>query len=139
MAETTLERVNQREYIRRARELLGAEPVKIGRIPMWLKKRLVKAVKGERIESDLPPALLFASWILENDAPTRGWLDHWGASRDASGEEVFVSEPYNIDPDQMAKIDRFAELLGLDWQLNAKSWHYPGYTFRIEFWPLRWC
>jgi len=138
MSETTLERVNQREYIRQARELLGAEKVKIGRIPIWLKRRLVQAVKDGRIESDWPAELRFVEDILQNDAPTRGWLDHWGSARSSRSYvkgEMFVSEPYDLCPDKMEKIDQFAELLQLDWHVLANSWHYPGYTFRVEFWP----
>jgi hypothetical protein len=84
-------------------------------------------------ESEALDDLIFATRFLE--AVSRSWLDHWGKSRGEDGQEVFVSEPYHMDPDDMEKIDQFAELLQLDWTLNAKSWHYPGHTFRVEFWP----
>jgi hypothetical protein len=133
-----LEQLDQSEYIRQARALLGSEQVKQGRIPMWLKRRLVQAVKDGRLESRWPAELRFAEDILQNDAPTRGWLDHWGSARSSRcyvKGGMFVSEPYDLCPDKMVKIDQFALLLQLDWHVLAKSWHYPGSTFRLEFWP----
>jgi hypothetical protein len=138
------ESVAIRNKIVQARQLLNPPPVKTGRIPKWLKSRLLKAVKEGRLKSDLPPKMIYVGSILLNNPLTRGiaehsWLDHWGTSKlsrqPESNDDIFVSEPYHISPESMEKIHQFAKVLDLGFVVLANSWHYPGATFRIEFYP----
>jgi hypothetical protein len=136
MTETTLERVNTKEYIRQARDLMPVAEVKQWAMPKWFLDRLRRAIRDGRFVTEFAESPTTA---LTSNKLTRGWLDHWGSSRNVRkcipADRVFVSEPYELCIGKLNRIQRFADLLGLYWMLCARSWHYPGSTFRIEFWP----
>ena len=121
----------QQEIIDRARDLLQPSAVKTGRIPPWLRWKLRAAKREGRID----PAGESDTWLLQAAVVAAGggglWMDHWGRT-DWNFKDVFVTEPYHFEEEP---VRRFAELLDLDYRVSANSWHYPGSTFRILFFP----
>jgi hypothetical protein len=116
------------QVIKAARKVLEPTRVKQGRVPKWLKDRLKQAQKEGRLGATHP-------WesLLQAAADASGghhWLDHWGTTM-WGGHEWFVSEPYNLDWDILQELQKFAEILGQRFRIDANSWHYPGRTIRI--------
>lgn len=124
--------------IRQAREVLKPTPVRTSHVPTWLKKRLVLASREGKF--DVNPAVgLLGSAVLHTvteDADDDRWLDHWGSTEDESVGmlDCFVSEPYYF---HQGSVQAFADLLDLEWVMSPNSWHYPGHTFRLLFFPRK--
>lgn len=110
-------------------------PVKHGRLPAWLKRR-VRAGAGRRRLSGggWPPG---DSFILSSLGARYPWLDHWGiASR--NGRDCFVSEPYGLTGHAARDVLEFCRVLKLEFDIDATSSHYPTRTLRITMWPTEW-
>lgn len=96
-----------------------ASPVRWGHVPKWLKKRL--APHGLDLTCYTP------AHPLLNGAE---WLDHWGTAIEG-GEEVFVSEPYQLTAEGMRSLLHFATVLNLSVIVLAPSAYYPTHSLRI--------
>jgi hypothetical protein len=117
-------------YIDAARAVLKPTPVELHKIPRWLSVRLYQARQEGKIhvKPNMPSyCLLYA--VAGPDS--FDWLDHWGTTT-VDGEVEFVSELYSLN---LKAAKRFAKLLGLKWRYSANSWWYPGWTYRISFYP----
>ena len=130
-----------REFIAHAREVLRPSKVKINHMPGWLTKRMLVAKKAGKFSS------LFLSRsgsnmmveILAAMPRLSHWADHFGSTILARGgkgpREFFVAEPYGLTEQSALGAIQFAEMLDLGIEIDANSWHYPGSTVRIIFWP----
>lgn len=130
---------SQATIIRRARQILQPTEVSTGTIPAWLVKRLQAANRAGRIDNPrgLHPNVQTDVTFLLPDAvgPDAQWLDHWGTAACPVCDDAFVAEPYEFYEETIESAQRFAELLDLSWLYSPNSWHYPGHTFRLLFWP----
>ena len=97
-------------------------------MPNWLRKRLLRAFGGRYGSSGLA-ALMAAQQALGD---TNGWLDHYGVTTE-QGKAVFVSEPYDLMPNGIEGIVRFAKACGCEWYVTADSYWFPGRTVRVVF------
>jgi len=129
-------RYGSKEHIEAARRLLEPSKVDYHKLPAWLQKRLQQARRdghgGLRrgIASNRGAALVEAAM----PSPT---LDHWGKI-DWCGASAFVVEPYTYDQQH---IDDFLEIIGpgVEYEISANAWHFPGRTFRIVFREFKQC
>ena len=128
------------EIIRAARKILEPTPVKVYRIPPWLRRRLCEAVKAKRLPRSEYARPLEPVYLLDNAARLAAgagdrFLDHWGRT-DVCGRDCFVTEPYHPIPDKVC--DEFCRLLDptgkVVWETTPNSWHFPGRTYRYLFW-----
>lgn len=133
--ETDGEGARQRQFIDDARKLLNPSPVRTSHVPTWLKKKIRAAVKAKQVAARYsdPEMVLLNDLTWENR-----WLDHYGTTTWRDFKDVFVSEPYSVDGKTLSQIEQFAERLGLECQVDANSWHFPGWTIRILLWPKEW-
>lgn len=126
-------------WIEEARRLHQPTPVKQNHVPRWLRSRLLEAFREGRASKAWLPyrhctrgeSLL---WALADHLRTEyggSWLDHWGSTT-MHGEQVFVAEPY-LNPNHLENARRFADVLDLDFRIDANSWWYPGSTTRLIF------
>ncbi len=106
------------KFLIAARKALTPSPVKLGKVPTWLKKSM---------------KLVFKDPDKEIHSPI--WSDHWGTAEWGSHKDAFVSEPYGIGIDTLVAVDDFAKKVGCEWKLCSNSYHFPGNTFRIVFYP----
>jgi hypothetical protein len=128
------------QRIREAREVMKPSPVKLNRVPLWLKKRLIAAKKAGKFDTDddrytrddIYYAAAQAVQTVYRFRDASDLLDHWGTTDWYDWKDAFVTEPYH-HPAQVAK--SFADLLGLEWNESPNSWWNPGETFRIVFYP----
>lgn len=117
----------QQEFFRRARELLKPSEVRLNHVPNWFRLRLLKAFKHPWGNTGGDAILSHAVDVHFRDPY---WLDHWGSTDNG---KVFVSEPYNLSPENVAELDSFAKKLGVQWYISACSWWFPGQTIRVAF------
>ena len=119
--------------IREGRIALESSPVRLHHFPAWLRRQIRTAMrkgaipKLSKYEYTGGDSLLY--YAARETTGGSSWLDHWGSTK-MWGEDVFVSEPYQLD---LQSAERFAAALGLKWGYSATSWWYPGATFRIWF------
>jgi hypothetical protein len=146
-----LEHEDRDEFIQQLRDLLRPTRVRPQHIPTWLRDHL-QSLHAEGIIQTYPgfgPMDLFAAAVDlangENHSVIR-WLDHWGSTRISTPNghlEPFVTEPYcysvddgyTKDREMWQPLHRFADILGGNYLIDANSWHYPGRTIRILFFP----
>ena len=84
----------------------------VGKLPRWFKK-LVK--------------------VETNDMGFhQRWLDHIGRLK---GQDVFISQPYNINSEDMIHITTLSQKYHLHPQISGKSSWYPGRTASVMLWP----
>ena len=121
----------QTALIKEARELLQPSKVKTGKIPPWLRSKLRKAKREGRIDPVGPGDCFLLEAAAIASSGSAAWLDHWGRTA-WNFKDAFVSEPYQFEEESARK---FAELLGIDCELSPNSWHFPGRTFRLLFYP----
>lgn len=131
----------QQEEINELRTLLNPSPVKQQRIPKWLRTKLRAAKRAGKIElleyesrNDYALVTAAAHAASGSGWGTHGWLDHWGTTETCLHDELFVCEPYELGADALQSVAKFAELLGINYEVHANSWHFPGKTIRILFW-----
>lgn len=119
-----------REFIEAARKVMQPSPVRPCKVPLWMRKRLFAAMRRMGLNAQTN-----ANCELLTTVSPRGLLDHHGRTN-WHGNDAFVTEPYD-DRSELAAV--FAERLGdgVEWRLDANSWHFPGRTFRIVFWEDR--
>ena len=102
------------------------EPV-YGRWPKWFLRSIVKASQAFRIDQDvntLSEASMHRDW-------GRYWLDHWGTIYQGD-LELFVSEPYHLQPCDADAAIEFAKAIGHPIQISyGMGWHAPNLTDRI--------
>ena len=125
--------------INEARKVL--KPVKVdygSNFPGWFSKRLRAYLRMRSLRS-------YASYancqeVLRHvEAPWgRGYnpFDHVGVIKTDKGVRV-VFEPYDFDFTMHSICDAFATALGIGYCISPNSYHYPGYTMRIEFYERR--
>jgi hypothetical protein len=126
------EQMEQDKEIREARKRLKPTRVKSRHVPAWLRSRLLKLKR----EGKLPTArkwpnnyeLLMAA---EKAAGCVHLFDHWGSTQ-RNGKIVLVSEPYGPCVKSVVKL---ADFLGVECSIEANSWHYPGCTVRVVYYP----
>ncbi|MEO2032833.1 MAG: hypothetical protein ABGZ35_12175 [Planctomycetaceae bacterium] len=128
---TIIPKHRTRARIEAARRLLKPSPVDYHKLPAWLRKRLQQARREGRI--GLPRGIASNSGAALVDAAMPGsTLDHWGRLlwRD---KPAFVVEPYRY---LQQHIDDFLEVIGpgVEYEISANAWHFPGRAFRIVFW-----
>jgi len=66
-----------------------------------------------------------------------GWVDHLYRERwpDVPGGWIYVAEPYQLEPEDMAELGRLA---GEGWRVEVTAWramHYPGHTLAVTLIP----
>lgn len=98
-----------------------------GRWPRWFLRSIIRASRQLRIDQEIrtkTEASMHREW-------GRYWLDHWGTIR--KGEtELFVSEPYHLQPADAERAIEFAEAIEETIQIDyGAGWHAPGQTDRI--------
>lgn len=118
----------QERMILELRERLKPSPVRIGHVPNWFRLALLKAY-GCAFGDTSGAGILHEASIRWRGS----WLDHWGSTRLANGEVVFVAEPYDFSPANAAECEQIAVALGCRWYPEANSWWWPGQTKRIVF------
>ena len=126
--------LSQETLIRKARELFEPSKVDIQRVPPWLRKRLIAALKAKSYTNVC--ATRHSGGLLESAANATDdsmWLDHWGVTT-MSSVQYFVSEPYEYGF-HLRAIQQFVDMLTLEYRVLANSWHFPGRTIRILFRP----
>ena len=110
-------------------DLLRAEPLRKHKMPRWLHSRL------RSLPDNLIGARYFGpgrqAWMVR----VCDWLDHWGYYVNERGDEIFVSEPYDADQEDLREMANFADQIGAKLYARPVSAHYPGHTLRFEFWP----
>lgn len=130
-------------------ELDLGSPLKYHQVPGWLAKRLRLKAKELRILTTFKGLRLSDGDILQKLADGGDWLEHWGTGTYEggaiegehgglvleNGQEVFVSEPYDLHCSQIAELQAFCAMLDLDFLISAASWHYPTHTLRIILYP----
>ena len=125
------EKAKQADYHHRlmtVRKLLGPSEVRLGDVPAWLQRRLVKAF-GNPLK--LRGGLAILNHAVEvHFGGGNFWLDHFVTVDDG---QVFVAEPFEVEPSTIALLDTFAERLGVGFRISANSWWQPGKTIRLEF------
>lgn len=100
--------------------------VKLHHVPNWLKVRIRERVGRGYDLHDV---------MIRND-DDGFWLDHWGSTKLANGQEAFVSEPYGLNGRGMAGLLRTSEALNLHVSVHAASeWNPSGGTIRILLTP----
>jgi hypothetical protein len=121
----------QDKEIREARKKLKPTKVKSRHVPAWLRSRLLKLRREGKFQSDRTNnyALIFSA---AEAVGCSCLLDHWGSAQ-RNGETVFVSEPYGAEAE---RVERLATFLGVNGVIESNSWHYPGYTVRVVFYPI---
>jgi len=109
----------------RVERVATGTPVRWGHVPTWLKKRT------------RPYALDLTCYTTAHPLFGGGaeWLDHWGTTIDADGEEDFVSEPYHLNAEGMRGLLHFAAALDLYFIVRAASAYFPTHSLRIKFMP----
>jgi len=121
----------QRRQIQAARELLKPSEVRLHHVPRWLARR-IKAALGKssrRYYSAFDEVQRAAAATAANGSAY--WLDHFGSTT-LHGRPAFVAEPY-LSPSMIPDAIRFAELLGLTFDILPNSWWFPGRTTRLVF------
>jgi hypothetical protein len=106
-------------------------PVKLGKVPTWLGKRLLR-VFGPTDCGYRDSRALFEYWARKRCK--RDWLDHWGTTR-IGDWEILVSEPYLRPTDDLSEVAAFAEALGCDLVVGGASHWNPGKTLRLALMP----
>lgn len=121
----------QRRQIQAARELLKPSEVRLHHVPRWLARRIrAKLGKSPRsYHSAFDDVQRAAAATAANGSAY--WLDHFGSTT-FKGRPAFVAEPY-LSADMIPDAIRFAELLGLTFDIRPNSWWYPGQTTRLVF------
>jgi hypothetical protein len=102
-------------------------PVRLGHLPAWLKTRLTPHRRRLNCADHFHTLFRLGA--------NASWLDHWGSTVGAQGQELFVSEPYPLGPRDLQAILIFAETLGLEVTLSAASHHFPTGVTRFTFMP----
>lgn len=109
------------------RHQMGLIEPDYGRWPRWFLPCIIRASNGGRIEQAIrtkAEASMHRDW-------GRHWLDHWGTI-ERGGQELFVSEPYRLQPVDAGRAIEFAEAIGEVIQIDyGIGWHAPGQTDRI--------
>lgn len=127
-------------WIEEARRLHQPTPVKQNHVPQWLWRRLLKVFRDNptlkaRLMRDSCRVGYYMVRELADDVSggfmSSSWLDHWGTTV-MHGEQVFVAEPY-LNAGDLENARRFADVLDLDFRIDANSWWYPGRTTRLIF------
>jgi len=121
-----------RAHIDRARKLLQPTPVRSGHVPSWLSKALRRHIKSDLFTYS-PTTHCRLQYAVCSKCPYARWLDHWGSTT-MFGDPIFVAEPY-LNEDDLPNIAAFADRLDIAWSLSPNSWHFPGRTTRILFYP----
>ena len=116
------------DRIKLAREVLKPSRVRLHRSPFWFRQAL-----REALWSPNRPIGRHGEVLIHQVLGPLGWLDHWGLSKLDSGTEVFVSEPYSVDENEILSIAAVASAIDCRWWLSANSWWNPGATIRIVF------
>lgn len=113
------------------REYLKPTPVIDGKVPTWMRKRLLSLKAEGRIKAFSNSNNQLLAGLLAKIPAKYSWFDHDGTSI-VDGCEIFVNEPYHYyaEPNQA-----FADLLDCELYVLANSWWYPGWTIRVAFWP----
>lgn len=95
-------------------------------------------VRGERVRRGVFPA-----WVrkLQEEHAEPGelpfhnsWLDHCGTIPSSEVGEVFVSEPYDLTPEDVHDLVEDAERFEFDFLISATSFHFPTRTVRVLAW-----
>lgn len=115
------------QQIQAARAILKPSPVRLNKVPPWMRRRLLTARRQRGLDTYSSNSID----VLFQLASARV-VDHFGTI-DYRGRTAFVSEPYALD---IPAIQEFVGMLGpgVRWDVEANSWHFPGQTFRIVFW-----
>jgi hypothetical protein len=98
-------------------------------IPVWLRQRVRKFLKGDPRKSIKENASLSLQRLGL-------LLDHWGSIENGS---IFVSEPYLRIEDDTSKAKAFAESIHCDLVVSAESEWCPPSTMRLAFLPRLLC
>jgi hypothetical protein len=102
------------------------------KVPRWLiraARRVYPEWKPQRYYErfQFPPA------SMAEDGWCRPIIDHQGGCKDARRGSVYVSEPYPLNSDQIRRLLKICEKLGIDFEVSANSYHSPTRTLRITF------
>jgi hypothetical protein len=98
-----------------------------GRWPKWFLMAIVRASKGFRIDQDVNTK---SEASMHRDWGGR-WLDHWGTI-EKGGRELFVAEPYHLQPADADEAIAFADAIDECIQIDyGRGWHAPNLTDRI--------
>jgi hypothetical protein len=119
---SSLEEIN----ISMRREMGLIEP-DYGKWPHWFLGHIIHASKRGKVDQEIrtkTEASMHREW-------GNYWLDHWGTI-ERNGFELFVSEPYRIQPADAERAIEFAKAIDMPIQIDyAMGWHAPGETDRI--------
>ena len=102
------------------------EPVKLGKIPGWLSRLLVKQFK---IPRDVPGGMARLYWV-QGRTDLLHWIDHSGVVV-IGNEQCFVSEPYGLSSKNAAALVEFCRITGLEFEVSAASNWFPTACLRI--------
>lgn len=124
--------IRQRQHIEAARELLKPSPVRHHHVPDWLRRRCLKRF-GTGGNGDTSGWHVIHHAVEQVvDGRSRHWLDHFGSTT-IGDRRAFAIEPYNLTRPCLADVFRLGDELGLDVEIDANSWWYPGRTIRVLF------
>lgn len=107
-----------------------------GTMPRWMRSAVRDAIRAGRLpepEPRTPPisrpwyALLYAAGCCGGT----WWIDHEGRLVEDTGEQVLVSEPYQLSAESEAHLARFCAALNLTYHVEPSGWWRGGMTLRI--------
>lgn len=110
------------------RDRLGVSEVRLHHVPNWFRLAVLRAFKA-------PYRYHTAGWaaiyrLQAVDERCCRWIDHWGSTK-VAGQQIFVSEPYNLTDDHRNSIQQICDAINCDWYESSLSWWYPGHTVRV--------
>lgn len=140
--------------VQACREVLKPTPVRLGHVPAWFRKRLLKAYghsnSPSRTSFDASTSgtevLKHALCQMNNgragaavavafDGFDTVWLMHWGTTIvndwGWTGRQAFVSEPNHFTSETAKQLDAFCGPPALTWYVSTNSYHNPKCTIRI--------
>ncbi len=103
-------------------------PVKRGKIPHWLKELLGKQRGSRRLSGELESRALV-------DLVSPVALDHCGTTEWHGIPSCFVSEPYQVKPEDIIQLRAKGCTLGFAVAHDPLSYYYPGACHRIVLFP----
>jgi hypothetical protein len=110
----------------------------LGRTPrsLRLRRRVNEAIRAGTLPG--PSESIQNDWCALNWAAQclgSSWLDHFGKAVDSLGIEVLASEPYFVGQRNTTELERFCEVLGLQYRLLPDGTWPHGRCYRIEVYP----
>jgi hypothetical protein len=110
-------------------------PIDPANIPAWLIAALRKAQPRHyawKTADQLDGGESEAAWLVLTNSYS-AFLDHAGFITDKRGD-VFISEPYALNADQLGTLFEFTSDGDLDFMFSGVSNYHPSATLRISIW-----